>query len=393
MNAVAVVPARGGSKGIPNKNLQKIAGISLVGRSVLALKAVTGISQVYVSSDSFDILQVGQNYGAESIARPPEFSADTSSTEDALIHFLDEIEHQGVFPDILVYLQCTSPFTTSDQVSAVLKMLLQNPKLDCVFSAIEDHAFLWRVDADGKGFGVNHDAYSQRNRRQDLGKTYKESGAIYAIRVKAFKETKNRFGRAALPISFPKSLPFEIDDPFDLALSRHVAPLFPVLNNHVDLKSCKALVMDFDGVHTNDHVYVCDDGSESVVCSRADGLGIGLLKKAGFHLLILTREENPVVRKRAAKLDIEIIHGEKNKLQALKEWSSSHNLENQNIAYVGNDVNDLECIEWVGCSFAPSDAHPKILVAVDTVLSSIGGEGVIRELADILLLKRENVVK
>lgn len=389
MRVVALVPARGGSKGIRNKNLQQIGGIPLVARSVLATRAVPEISKTYVSSDSVDILNTGRIYGAEAIERPPQCAADESSTEDVLIHFLDELERRSILPDILVYLQCTSPFTTPEEVSGVLQTLIKNQEVDCAFSAIEDHAFLWQVDNSGKGEGVNHAAYNQRKRRQDIGKTYKETGAVYALRVQAFKETKNRFGRAALPVSFPRSLPFEIDDPFELSMARHVAPLFTQNSAVGDIGLCRAVVMDFDGVHTNDKVTVSEDGKESVVCTRADGIGIGLLRNAGYRLLILTREENPVVRKRAAKLDVEVIYGQRDKLSALKEWAGFHGLESKNIAYVGNDVNDLDCINWAGFSFVPSDAHSEILTSAGAVLAAKGGDGVIRELADILTIGKK----
>jgi N-acylneuraminate cytidylyltransferase len=109
------------------------------------------------------------------------------------------------------------------------------------------------------------------------------------------------------------------------------------------------------------------------------------LKEAGFKLLILTREENPVVRKRAAKLGVEIIHGERNKLEALKKWAVTNNLDKNHIVYIGNDVNDLEAIKWAGFSFAPSDAHHEVLRSAKVVLSAKGGEGVIRQLADIMV--------
>lgn len=384
MNIVALVPARGGSKGIPNKNLKKIGGIPLVARSVLAACGVTQIDKTYVSSDSNEILSVGAKYGASPVVRPSTYAADQSSTEEVLLHFLDVMEHQGALPDILVYLQCTSPFTTSDDVSKVLASLLQTPGIDCAFSAIEDHAFLWEIDSAGIGVGVNHDAYSQRKRRQDLGKTYKENGAVYAVRVKALRETRNRFGNAARPIPISGTLPFEIDDLIELRMSSQLAPLFPPPGSIAGIGRCRAVVMDFDGVLTDDKVTVSEVGHESVVCSRADGLGIGLLKSADIRMLILTREENPVVLKRAQKVGVEIISGVYEKLPILQNWASSNGLDCGEIAYVGNDVNDLGCLNWVGFPIAPSDAHSEVLASGCLVLAARGGQGVIRELATII---------
>lgn len=385
MKIVGIVPARGGSKGIPNKNLKKIGGIPLVARSVLALKATPEIVRTYVSSDSQEILSAGEFYGAIPFLRPSFLAADQTSTEDVLIHFLDEMASLNQLPDILVYLQCTSPFTKSDDIQKVLSTLINNPKIDCAFSAIEDHSFLWEIDDKNFGRGVNHEAYAQRNRRQDLGRVYKENGAVYAVRVENFMTTKNRFGSAAIPVPILKTLPFEIDDIHELKLATQLSPLFPLPGLNEKIKLCKAIVMDFDGVLTNDSVTVNELGHESVVCSRADGLGIGLLKNAGIKMLILTREENPVVQKRAVKIGVEIISGVKQKLPELKKWATTNNLQKNEIAYVGNDINDLDCMKWVGFPVAPSDAHINIIALGCTILASKGGEGVIREVANIFL--------
>lgn len=386
MKIVALIPARGGSKGIPGKNLKTIGGLPLVARSVLAARGVVQIDETYVSSDSSDILLVGESYGAIPIYRPAQFATDESSTEDVLCHFLTELKVRGKRPEILVYLQCTSPFTTSADVSRVLEALLQNPAIDCTFSAIQDHAFLWGIDENGNGNGINHAAYSQRKRRQDMEeRTYRENGSVYAIRVNAFMESNNRFCRAALPVPIERTLPFEIDDPFELEMARKLYNMFPQPGTRRTLQACRAVVMDFDGVLTNDKVIVNEFGHEAVVCSRADGLGIGMLKKAGLRLLIITKEKNSVVIKRAEKIDIEIISGVNEKLIDLKNWAATNDLNHSEIAYVGNDVNDLECIEWVGFPFAPSDAHPQVVNSGCVILSKIGGDGVIRELADIIL--------
>ena len=386
MKIVALVPARGGSKGIPGKNLKIVGGLPLVARSVLAAQGVAKIDQTYVSSDSSDILLLGENYGALPIYRPAKIASDESSTEDVLCHFLSELKTRGELPEILVYLQCTSPFTTSADVSCILEVLLQNTNIDCAFSALQDHAFLWEIDENRIGKGVNHAAYSQRKRRQDIDKTtFRENGSVYAIRVNAFMASNNRFCRAALPVSIEHTLPFEIDDPFELDMARQLSGMFPQPGASRLFQACRAVVMDFDGVLTNDKVNISEFGHESVTCSRADGLGIGMLKKAGLRMLILTKEENPVVQKRAEKLEVEIISGAHEKLKILKTWAAANELKPAEIAYIGNDVNDLDCIEWVGFPFAPSDAHPQVIRSGCFVLSKVGGDGVIRKLADIIL--------
>jgi N-acylneuraminate cytidylyltransferase len=151
------------------------------------------------------------------------------------------------------------------------------------------------------------------------------------------------------------------------------------------LQKIEAVVTDFDGVHTDDSVYVDENGKESVRCSRSDGMGMTALKEAGFKLLILSKERNPVVSRRGEKLSIEVIQGCDNKLKALQKWLALHNLSSQQCIYVGNDINDLECLQYVEISVSPADAHESVSHAVTWKLSKMGGHGAIREMSDVLI--------
>ena len=388
---VALVPARGGSKGIYLKNLKKVGGLHLVNRAVLAARKSKLVDSVYVSSDSQDILSAASDAGAIPILRPDIYSQDHSSTEDVLLHFCSVLHDQEIYPEILVYLQCTSPFTTPDEVSFVIETLLNNPSIDCTFSAIEDHSFLWKIDKDGVAAGVNHNAYEQRQRRQDLNTSYRETGAVYAVRVQKLLESKNRFGKRSLPVNINKSLPFEIDTPFDLELAQACESLFKLNDISSIIKRIKAVIFDFDGVMTDDKVYVNEHGEEFIRCCRADGLGIELIKSIGIRVLILTREDNKVVLRRAEKIGSEIINGVRNKLQVLKTWSKNNEIKSSEIIYVGNDANDLSCLEWAGLGMVPSDANPTVLATGFLRLKNKGGEGVAREIAELLLKTQRDV--
>lgn len=386
MKIVCVIPARGGSKGILNKNLMLVGGIPLVARSILASKNCDLIQETYVSSDSDKILDVSNMYGAKKTKRPSDISEDLSSTDEVLLHFIKERNLHEDKNSILVFLQCTSPFTTSQDIKKVVQTLINYPDIDCAFSANEDHSFLWSIDKNDSGIGINHEAYKSRKRRQDLEVSYKENGAVYAVRTNALIKTKNRFGSKALPVKISTSMPFEIDDEIELQIAQASSHLYrnPL---QFSLSDCHVLFMDFDGVHTNDKMLLREDGVEHVTVSRADGMGISILKEKGINPIILTREENSVVSQRAKKLNIEINFGVKNKLEFLKDWAIKNNYKSENIAYVGNDINDLDCMNWVGMPFSPSDAHPDIMSSGCRVLSTKGGSGVIRELADIILRK------
>ena len=217
--ALAVIPARGGSKGIPGKNLQAVGGLSLVARSVQAAFASRGVDRVVVSTDDDAIAEEAQSHGAEVVRRPVAIAGDTASSESALLHALDTLEQQGPLPPQLVFLQCTSPFTSGGQIDRVLEAL-EDPKINSAFAVAPWHGFLWRRD----GRGINHDPQQPRQRRQDLEPAYLETGAIYAMSTACFRAEGSRFCAPWQPVVIEDSGP-EIDTPADLDLCRSLATL------------------------------------------------------------------------------------------------------------------------------------------------------------------------
>ncbi len=133
---------------------------------------------------------------------------------------------------------------------------------------------------------------------------------------------------------------------------------------------------------TDNRVFVTEEGQEMVVCSRGDGMGIQLAQAKGLDVLVLSKERNPVVQARCRKLGVPCIQGQDNKLPVLEELTRDRGLKSQHVAYVGNDVNDLECMEWVGLGIAVADAHAEAMAIADSVTSERGGRGAVREVCD-----------
>ena len=152
----------------------------------------------------------------------------------------------------------------------------------------------------------------------------------------------------------------------------------------ISLNNIDLIVYDFDGVMTDNKVYVDQKGNETVQVNRADGLGISEIKKLGKEQIIISTETNPVVMKRAEKLGISCMQGIKNKKSALIDYCENNNLDLQNIAYVGNDINDKEVMEIAGITYCPSDAHKSIQNISDNILKTKGGDGVVREILDLI---------
>lgn len=151
-------------------------------------------------------------------------------------------------------------------------------------------------------------------------------------------------------------------------------------------RDVQAIAFDFDGVFTDNRVLVSEQGVEYVFCDRSDGMGIGLLRQIGIHMIIISKEPNPVVSARARKLNLDVEQGCDVKLPVLISWLRRIGVSADNCAYMGNDINDLECMGHVGTAIAPADAHPLALQSATIVTKARGGRGAIREIADSIVI-------
>ena len=147
----------------------------------------------------------------------------------------------------------------------------------------------------------------------------------------------------------------------------------------------KNILLDFDGVMTDDLVSIDERGVETVRCSRADGHGIALLRERRIPMLILSKERNTVVMQRAEKLGIQCVHGVDDKLSLLRGWLAEQEVPAEQVVFVGNDTADVDCMMYVGGSVCPADAHPVARAAAQIVLRACGGRGAVRELCDLLV--------
>lgn len=225
MRVLAVIPARGGSKGVPGKNTEPVGGVPLVARAVGACRSAPTVTDVVVSTDSEAIAAAARAAGAEVIARPAAISGDTASSEAAVLHALGAFEElHSLTVDVVLLVQCTSPFLTSGEVESVAAAVATGAA-DSAMTVAPFHGFLWRADADGSGAGVNHDK-AYRPRRQDRPQDLLETGAAYAMDAPGFRTARHRFFGRTLPVATDPARVLEIDDPHDLARARLLASLF-----------------------------------------------------------------------------------------------------------------------------------------------------------------------
>lgn len=388
---VAIIPARGGSKGIPGKNLIDLCGKPLLAWSILQAEKAETISAVYVSSDDQQILDVAEQYGAIPILRPVELAGDTSSSEEALLHALEEIEKGSAGSlDLMVFLQATSPLREPEDIDGAVQHLLQSGA-DSLFSAAVLEDFCLWTRAGGELQGLNFDP-ANRGMRQDREPLLLENGSIYVFRPEVLRKYGNRLGGRIELFEMPYWKSFEIDTLPDVDVCRYyfetrLLSRWQPEQTHWRLTSrdLDLVVYDFDGVMTDNRVLVLQDGTEGILANRADGLGVERLRRLGIRQMILTTETNPVVRARAAKLKLEIIDSCDDKKTALQNYCIQQDIDLRRVAYVGNDVNDLEAMELVGFPIAPADAHPEVQKRAWGLTQARGGEGVIKELSERII--------
>lgn len=389
VQSIAIIPARGGSKGIPGKNIKLLAGRPLISYTIAAAQRAARVASVHVSTDSPEIARVAEACGAHVIWRPAEISGDFASSEAALLHALDQLETEGrLSARILTFLQCTSPLTRAADIDGAIESLTAQGADTCV-AAAPFHYFLWEESAEGAK-GINHDKRG-REMRQQRAPQYLESGSIYVMNIDGFRRAGHRFFGKTVLHHVPEETVQEIDEAVDFCVAEaKLAFLGADAAQQGIPADLRVIAMDFDGVLTDNTVYVDQSGGETVRCHRGDGLGLSDLAKHGYEMLIVSKEKNPVVTARALKLGIPVHQGVDDKLPLLKQWLDQRGWSLAQTLYVGNDINDIDCLLAAGCGVAVADAHPKAVAAADVVLQCSGGRGALRELSDMILGTKES---
>lgn len=403
---LAIIPARGGSKGIPKKNIRDFAGFPLISYAITAGLRSDYVTRVVVSTDDEEIAEVAEKWGANvPFMRPKELAEDHTTDFPVLTHCLDWLEkYEKYIPDIVVWLRPTSPIRPKWCVDSAVRMLLQHPEGDSVRGVVEagQNPFkMWKID-DSSGQmqplldipGVEEPYNAPR---QMLPPVYWQTGHIDAIWLKTIKEKNSMTGEKLFPLVIPSKFTVDIDIPDDWPEAEKT--LLKNLSEVVDPSSQRRtfpqeidmILLDFDGVLTDDRVWVSETGVEMVAANRADGLGLEKLRNlTGIPVMVISRESNQVVKQRCQKLKLPVLQAVLDKEKAVKEIIQEKNLDPDNIIFMGNDINDLPVFPEVGFAVAPANAHQEVLRRADMVLSKAGGRGAVRELCDMIISRFSN---
>ncbi len=403
---LALIPARGGSKGIPRKNIRSFAGYPLIAWSIAAAKQSSLVTRIIVSTDDEEIAAVAREWGAETpFLRPAELAQDKTTDLPVFEHALKWLEDvEGYRPDILLQLRPTSPIRPRTMLDDAINILLDHDDADCVrgvVPAAQNPFKMWRFNGERKPLKslleVEGIAEPYNAPRQILPPTYWQTGHIDAIRVSTIADKHSLTGDVIYPLLIDPKYTVDIDtlpdwEKYEALVYSGLEMVSPGKQRKPMPETVKLIICDFDGVITDNHVITDQDGKESVIASRSDSMHIKTLRQQGIELMILSSEPNPVVLARAKKMGIEAIHnlGMENKGQAMREVLEQKNIKAEEVIYLGNDLNDLPCFEIAGWSVAVADAYPEVIRAADHVLTKNGGHGAVRELCEIVLKRVEN---
>lgn len=383
---VAIIPARGGSKGIPRKNLAQLGGHPLVVHSILQARASAGIDRVFVSTDDDEIAAVSKAAGAEIVRRPAALAGDTASTESAIAHALGCWSDQGLVPDRIVLLQATSPFREAGQLDAALAQF-DREGCDSMLSVVRFCGFVWRTDGAGVAAPCSYDP-GARPRRQEIHDTFLETGSFYVFTRVLFEATGARLGGRIATFAVPEHDAIDIDEPADLERARAEARRRGLAET-VDLAGFEWLLLDVDGTLTDGAMYYGEGGDELKRFDTRDGHGIGQFHAAGGRVALFTGERSQAAARRAAKLAIDhVVIGCRDKAAALDELCTRFGVARERVIAIGDDVNDLPLVGRVGMFVATADARPEVRAAADWITTAGGGHGAVRELADRLVAAR-----
>ncbi|WP_322807694.1 acylneuraminate cytidylyltransferase, partial [Thermanaerothrix sp.] len=298
---LALIPARGGSKGIPRKNIRPFAGHPLIAYSIAAARQAETVTRVVVSTDDEEIAAVAREYGAEvPFLRPPELAQDDTTDLPVFQHALRWLaEHEGYHPEVVVQLRPTSPVRPLGLVDAAVRLLLAHPEADSVRGVVpagQNPFKMWRIDPE-RGYlqplltlpGVPEPYNAPR---QSLPPVFWQTGHIDAIRARTILEKNSMSGTVILPLRIDPRYTVDIDTPTDWQRAEWLVyfgdltmvqpyPRRP-LPAQVDL-----VIFDFDGVMTDNRVWVDGEGHEFVAAYRSDSIGIQALMRAGIQALVL----------------------------------------------------------------------------------------------------------
>jgi len=388
MRIAGVIPAKGTSTRVPSKNLQRVLGVPLFLWAANNLARVLDKTDIYVDSDSPEIRALAERAGFCTITRPADLATNATDGNQLMLWQASQVD-----AEILVQHLPPMIFLSEATLRRGLAHIAEG--YDSVFGAAEEALYLWNEH------GPAYDLCNIPN-SFTLPKTIIETMGLYMTRKACLESSRVRVSGKTARLALDHFEQIDIDTPHDLefartvarglepdsAYTRGVAALVPA----VSTKAIKLLVLDVDGTLTDGGMYYATDGSEMKRFHTRDGRAILRAQAAGVTVAFLSAGLNgDAVRLRAKALGVPLVHvGTGPKAPVLAGWMRELALDPAEVAFVGDDTNDLDAMQLAGLRACPSDADAAVKRAVEVVLAAAGGHGCVREFVDMFLPERRN---
>ncbi len=401
MKIVAFIPARCGSKGVQNKNIMNLLGRPLISYTIEAARRCPEISELYLNSDSEEYLEMGIKYGAKPFLRPHELSSDITPTNSVLEHFSTTLVERGKIYDAILVLYPVYPLRSQDDLTQIIKAFkskggtrplvgLKTPKT---------HPYLcYKRDTDGHLESVMNIDTNLFYQRQQYPRYFELTHWACVIPIQAISKLNAQLLCAeSFGYSIPENMQIvNIDTQLDyefaefLLAKSHKQGLLDGIKNRYGtdnhLRGVKLFVADVDGVLTDAGMYYSESGEELKKFNTRDGMGFKILREKGIKTALITTEKTKIVERRAKKIKIDfLIQGCWQKKREVKKICKNLEIGLNEVAFIGDDINDLDLLKSVGFSACPADAGNAIKEVVDYVCKARGGEGCFREVVDKVL--------
>lgn len=380
MSVVAFVPARCGSKSIRLKNIKDFCGRPLLFWCLNALEQAHSVDRIVLATDCREIenCAAGFEFSKTEIFRRSDANAkDKSSTEDVILEYLEKENLDN--EDLFLLVQTTNPFSTASDFEQAIDQLKNTP-IDSLLSCSRVKRFLW----DESGKPINYQ-YQARPRRQDFSGSMMENGAFYLNRVGNIISSKNRLSGTIGIYEMASFTGLELDEEDDWMYGEYLMRKYVIGSGNE--RRIRLFLADVDGVLTDAGMYYTEKGDELKKFNTYDGMGFQLMQKQGIKVGIVTREDRELNRRRAQKLGLDYhFHGVMDKLTLVEELCTELGITMDEVAYIGDDINDKDLLEAVGTAGCPSNAR-NIVKRIPGIikLKTAGGQGAVREFAEILL--------
>jgi len=377
MSVIAFIPARGGSKSIPLKNIKTFCGKPLIYWNLSALEKTPQIDEIIVATDSEEIANIVSKFNfpkTKIYKRNSKNAQDHSSTESVMLEYINQSNLND--QDLMVLVQATSPLTTEKDFTDAIDLYFQND-FDSILSIVRLKRFFWNENGTSK----NYD-YRNRPRRQGFVGELMENGAFYINKVGSIQANENRLSGKIGFYEMPEYTAVELDEPDDWIIAENLMKKCKLINSSLN-KKIKLFLTDVDGTLTDAGMYYSESGDELKKFNTRDGMGLQLLRENGIKTGILTTENTEIVRKRAEKLQVNYLFqglGKNEKLDTVLRICEEENISLEEVAYIGDDINCFNLLEKVGLAACPKDAEGKIKAIPDIkIMKKKGGKGCVRE--------------